>query len=126
MKKRICKRLRSRAGETIAEVLIALLISSLALVILAQMISASTNMILSSEKTMKKYYEQNNVLAEQETSDKTATVTMTLEGTTFPPVGSSETIKVNLFKNDTLGGIDVIAYRPTPTQNPDPAPEGGG
>ena len=113
MKKRICKKLRSKAGETIAEVLIALLISSLALVLLAQMISAATNMILSSEKTMKEYYKQNNVLAEQNTENKdsTATVTMTLGGLTFPPTGSTETIQVELYKNDKIGKIDVIAYK---------------
>lgn len=48
MKKRIAAKLRGRAGESIAETLIALLISALALVMLAGAISSAANMITKS------------------------------------------------------------------------------
>ena len=54
--KNIRKKLKSTAGESLAEVLIALLISALALVMLAEMINASANMIMRSRKTMEDYY----------------------------------------------------------------------
>ena len=45
MKKSIWKKLKSAAGETIGETLVALLISSLALMMLAGAVSAATRMI---------------------------------------------------------------------------------
>ena len=111
MKKRIFRKLRSKAGETIAEVLIALLVSSLGLVILAQMINASANMIKNSEVKMQEYYSENNKLDKQDQSeaDGTGTLKITLNG-------ASEGEKVELtenieyYENKTLAGIDVISY----------------
>ena len=55
MKKALAK-LKNKSGETIAEVLVALLVSSLGLVILASMINASTNIIAKSRSLMEEYY----------------------------------------------------------------------
>ena len=52
MHKRIIKKVKSRAGETIAEVLVALLISSVALVMLAGMIASTTSMVTQSKSKM--------------------------------------------------------------------------
>ena len=49
------RRLRNNAGESIAEVLVALLISSLALMILAGMITSTANMITKSKKVYGDY-----------------------------------------------------------------------
>ena len=115
MKKRICRKLRSKAGETIAEVLISLLISSIALIILAEMIGAATNMVTSSENTLKAYYEESNNLAQQTTGSSSASVTLTMDGTEF-----SEPI--NLFENEKkLGGVEVMSYK----LQAQPQPEGG-
>lgn len=51
------KKLRSRAGETISEVLVALLIASISLVMLAGMITASAHAIERSRKMLETYYE---------------------------------------------------------------------
>ena len=117
MKKRICRKLRSKAGETIAEVLISLLISSVALILLAQMIGAATNMVTSSENTLKAYYEESNNLAQQTTGSSSASVTLTMDGTAF-----SEPITVDLFENEKkLGGVEVTSYK----LQAQPQPEGG-
>ena len=123
MKKRICKRLRSRAGETIAEVLIALLISSLALVILAQMITSASNMVQTSERAMKDYYSGNNKLAKQTENGTSATATLKM--------GESGTLNTSTsilyFENDKkLGGIDVIAYKAAPKAQNSTSVSGGG
>ena len=54
--KSLCRKLKSRAGETISEVLIALLISSLGLVMLAAMITASARTITKSREVLETYY----------------------------------------------------------------------
>ena len=62
MKKSIWKKLKSAVGETIGETLVALLISSLALMMLAGAVSAATRMITRSQTTMDAYYRANNAL----------------------------------------------------------------
>ena len=62
MKTKALNKLNKNKGETISEVLVALLISSLALVMLASMISATSKMIIKSKEKMTYYYEANNAL----------------------------------------------------------------
>ena len=50
------KKLRSTAGESIGETLIALLISALALVMLAGAVSSASNIITRSNDAMNDYY----------------------------------------------------------------------
>ena len=54
--KKMMKKLKSQAGETIAEVLIALLISTIALLMLATMINSSANSIQKSRDILESYY----------------------------------------------------------------------
>ena len=54
--KRVLKKLRGNAGESIAETLVALLISALALVMLAGAVSAASNIISKSNEKMNEYY----------------------------------------------------------------------
>ena len=63
MSKRIMKKLRDHSGETIAETLIALLVSALALVMLAGAIGTAARVVTTSERTMQAYYLANNNLA---------------------------------------------------------------
>lgn len=58
----IKKKLRGRAGETIAETLVALLISALALLMLAGAVSAGVRIIEQSNNVLYQYYEGNNNL----------------------------------------------------------------
>ena len=86
MVKQVKKKLKSYRGETIAEVLIALLISSIALVMLASMISATVNLVTKSKEKMKDYYKANSVL---ETMELT-----TAEGE--DPIASIEELKITI------------------------------
>ena len=75
--KQIVNKLRSRAGETIGEVLVALLVSTLALMILAGMITATSNIVNISKDRMDEYYTANGEL-ENISSGDPATVTITV------------------------------------------------
>lgn len=86
MVKQVKKKLRENKGETIAEVLIALLISSIALVMLASMISATVNLVTKSKEKMKDYYKANSVL---ETMELT-----TVEGE--DPIAISEDLAITI------------------------------
>ena len=55
MKKKIAAKLRGRLGESIAETLIALLISALALMMLAGAITAASNVLSKSKNSMNTY-----------------------------------------------------------------------
>ena len=99
-KKKLRRRVKNQAGETIAEVLIALLISSLALVMLASMISATQSMVSKSKTKMDEYYAANNKL---ETYSGTAisgkTVSISGDGVTYStPAGG-----LSVYENDVLG-----------------------
>lgn len=55
MKKRILKKLRAKAGETLAETLVSTLIAALALMMLAGAISAANSAITGSRRAMNEY-----------------------------------------------------------------------
>ena len=108
MKPTAIKKLHSQAGETIAETLIALLISALALVMLAGAISTAARLIDRSEDVMEKYYEGINGLGNPNQSS----ISMTLKesGTTvYLPDGDSP-ITVSYSINDAFSSKPVIAY----------------
>ena len=104
MRERLLKKLRSRAGESISETLVALLIASLALVMLAGMISSTVSMVSRSEKTMAEYY-ANDIL---ETGSGTETVTITIQDAN---TGLNETETAAAGRNTRISGTPVIAYR---------------
>ena len=111
MHKRIIKKVKSRAGETIAEVLVALLISSVALVMLAGMIASTTSMVTQSKSKMEKYYEANEKLETQtETTGPSFSIQISDENNTIDvQVGT-----LPGYKNEILGKT-VYAYGVTPT-----------
>ena len=104
--KKIARRIKSRAGESISEVLFALLIAAVALVMLVSMIAASTKLIDNSRKAVEEYYAANNKLA----------------GGNEAPAGSgrallkdgAETVaefSVDVYANDELASGTVISYK---------------
>ena len=123
MKQRIIKKLASQSGESIGETLVALLISALALVMLAGAVSAGMRIVTNSKEKMDEYYKVNNAVVARETSAPTVkgtaapgfsrnTLTVTinklLPSGTIPPA--------NYWKNETLSGVPVVVYSlPTPT-----------
>lgn len=119
MKNQCLIKLRECAGESIGETLVALLISSLALLMLAGAITAATRVVDRSRIVIDGYYIEDNKLAECETTDNPGQITMKDE-----PNGVSQPFDdVYYYKNGTLGGVDVISYimltpAPTPTTVP--------
>lgn len=125
MKSRIINKLSSRSGESIGETLVALLISALALVMLAGAVSSGMRIVTNSKEKIDAYYKTNNAVVAR------ATVVPTAAGTAVPGF-SSGTLSVDVdkllptgtippvtyWKNDSLSGVQVIAYTrltPTPT-----------
>lgn len=81
---RIQAKLRSSSGESISEVLVAMLVIALGIVMLVSMISASGNMIRRSEKVYADYMEQFNAMEAQDSlkgSAQQVPITMTGENT---------------------------------------------
>ena len=89
------KKILSNVGDSIAEVLIALLISSLALVMLASMITTSSKLITGSKTKMKDYYAATSVLNSFDESEMPADNGFTLNNGT-----SAVEIKINGTKTD--------------------------
>ena len=104
--RRIKGKLSSHAGESIAETLFALLISSLALIMLAGAVSSAMRVVTGSKEKMDVYYHANNALADRDRSDAPETLTVDIIGL----LPSGEEISVNYWENDTLSGVPVIAY----------------
>lgn len=63
MKNKLKKRIRSRAGESIAEVLIAVIISALALSLLAGMIYGAKRLVETSKADTQNYVQAENLLS---------------------------------------------------------------
>ena len=122
MKNRASKKLTSQAGESIGETLVALLISALALVMLAGAVSAGMRIVTNSKAKMDTYYKVNNAIVAR------AATAPTVNGTAAPDFSGSLTVTVDkllptgtipptsYWKNETLSAIPVILYSiPTPT-----------
>ena len=109
LSERLKKKLKMSRGESIAETLIALLISSAGLMMLAYMITAGGKLVTGSRTRMSEYYEKNNIIAEQKgEAEGTLSVTITDKNLTTP---LSQTFTVDYFENDTQKKIPVISYR---------------
>ena len=112
MKHSIQKRLRSRAGETIAEVLVSVLIAALGMALLAGMISAASKMITNSRKSTETYVSAENILMTQPDSVGTdAPVVLGSDMVTLSQKLSnagSETVPVNTY---TVKNSSVVSYK---------------
>ena len=107
IRKAIKRKINSRRGDSIAEVLIALLISSLALVMLASMITSSANMINSSKKKLNAYYEESAKLAVPPGDGDTASITVN---------GEVYEVFVYTPEDDETAGLQrVVSFRLKPT-----------
>ena len=104
MKRKMLAKLRSRAGESLTETLVALLIAALGLVILAGAISSTMNMVRNSKTRMTSYYSANNAV-EKKTADNAVSDFSVL-------IGGTAVSGVSAYQNDTFSGKPVIAYYP--------------
>ena len=101
--KRGLKKLKSRAGESIAETLVALLISALALLMLAGAVSSAARVVTGSSNKLKQYYAADRNLA---THSGTNTCEISIKSDTV-----SQTVEdVKYYENTTLGSTKVVAY----------------
>lgn len=98
--KKLMNKLRARAGESFAEVLVALLIVALAALLLSGMYSASTTLDKAAFENDKKFYDAVTDLETDGASAATETrdVSITEEGETTPEV----TIPVTTYTEDGL------------------------
>lgn len=101
--KKLKHKLFNNTGETIAETLVALLISALALVMLAGAISSTAKMITTSDKKMGEYYSKDATLVSQNGADN---LTVSITGT---DVRESRTAKYAI--NDAFASKVVVAYK---------------
>ena len=104
--KRALKKLHSRRGESLVEVLVTLLICVLALGMLSTAIITSSAVTKNSDKKVNDYYTAMNDIAKMAGTGKEGKITISESGSSF-----SETYDVEYFVNDTYGNKPVIAYR---------------
>jgi len=103
--KRMRRKLRSNAGESIGETLVALLISALALVMLAGAISSTANMITTSDAKMGEYYDGDDVLVQQSSGAVASSVT--IQGTKT----AAQTRNISCYTNAAFASKPVVAYQ---------------
>lgn len=104
-KRYVMKKVKDTSGETLIEVLAALLISALAILMLGQAVGSSVRMIRNSEDFMNEYYTANNVLAVRAGGAAgSAEVVITVEG---EPV--SDELWVDYYVNE-IGSDTVVSY----------------
>lgn len=129
IKKRIAARLKDKKGETLMELLFAMLISSLGMIILAGMIVASTNIIKRGNEVLKSYVTEENKIVAQDTASETETgsATFKISGTArmLTDYDDSDTdyddsdtdsddsnqVSVSYYVNDKIGGKKVVTYK---------------
>lgn len=119
MMKKLIKKLRSRlkgtGGESLAEVLVAMLVAALALTMLASVIGTASDMIRMSKTATEAYYDESNKLEQQTAPEDTQlTIRVTENVSSHPGVKltvSGGNISVNWYLNDKLSGEDVISYK---------------
>lgn len=100
---KVNKKLRNRSGESISETLVALLISALALVMLAGAITTASRIVRVSRDKLGSYYTANENLATMTTSSGELTMNFS---------NSSDDIIVDFYENNVFGeDKTVIAYK---------------
>lgn len=123
---KIIRKLSSQAGESIGETLVALLISALALVMLAGAISTGMRIVTTSKEKLDVYYKVNNAVVAR------ATAAPTIDGTAAAgfSTGTLSVVISNLlprekpnpeakyWMNEELSGVQVIAYTAISTAAP--------
>ena len=109
MKKRLMNKIRSRAGESIGETLVALLISSLALVMLACAVSAGSGVITRGRDTLKTYYAANEAMVGR--TNGTAVPDNGVTITDKTGAITAQSFGIEYYLNNTFGKTPVISYR---------------
>ncbi len=104
-------KLTGQGGESIGEVLIATLISAVALTMLASMLITSSRLISQSREKLESYYQKNNALVMQQSTDThtgTVIIDKGSDASTDDYYSVSVSYKTN--KMDENGKTTVYAY----------------
>lgn len=120
MLKKMKARLKSLSGESIAEVLVAVMLSAIGLTMLALMISATTRMVIRSKNITSDYVGSNNQLVEKGDT----TFNGEVEVLFVDPVSgvgqyilltdeSSKDYKISVryYINNNIGNVSVTSYK---------------
>ena len=110
---RLTKRLRARAGESITEVLIALLVSAVGLMLLAGLIVSTAHLIEKSRSTMHEYVSSDLALMEKGASTMSGTLVMKC-GTESVKLTDDDlfaAVEVVYYSNPNSPDLDVVSYR---------------
>ena len=107
MKKKLLKKLRSRAGETLGETLASLLIAALALVMLAGAISASFNIITRTRDKLDSYYGKAENMIHHSSASGTGIITIQ-DSSVIDPLAI--TYEVDYYTNAEFSDTPVVAY----------------
>lgn len=112
-KSKILKKLHSRKGETLVEVMVAILVGVFSCLMLAQIISTSTDLDSTSRVLFTEYYKVNNQLTKAYAGDENSGL--------VPKIGNiiitGDNVEVDIvyqseyYVNGTISGAEVIAYR---------------
>ncbi len=109
--KKMMQKLRSRAGESISEVLIAMLVSALGLAMLAGVISTSVRIINNSKTTMKTFIQNENALEQRESSEDDGLLTVSVDGAQIKLTEDSDDQITVSYTNRSIGRKTVVSYR---------------
>ena len=104
----IMTKLKSQAGETIGETLVALLISALALTMLAGAISTAAKLITKSETVMETYYDGITSLGNPNAEGLSIAFSDEVK---LIGDSTSGSIGVKFAKNEAFGSKPIIAYK---------------
>ena len=112
---RVKRRLKSRRGESITEVLAALLVSTIGVALLTVMIGSSSRMISTSRDKIDDYVGASNLLAQKGT-DNDGEGTVVVRNTSGDAISLSDDvptreITVAYYTNSELGEQSVTAYK---------------
>ena len=111
MEKKCIEKIKSKAGESLAETLVALLIAAFAIVMLTGAISASFGVVVRSRKKIGEYYAKNEVdagVVKMKGSGASGTMTIT-DGKGV--IDIEDPYAVTYFKNDIFSKKVVVAYK---------------
>ena len=104
------KKLKSTSGESIAETLVSVLIAAFALLMLAGTVNTASGLITKGQKKMSEYYNANNNLATQDTTNGTSLTSITISGN---GINSSISVEGKIYKptgESTLGSDKLMSY----------------
>ncbi len=111
---KMINKLKSTSGESIAETLVAVLISAFALLMLAGTINTASRLITGSQTKLEEYYSKNNELADVSASRMGTSVS--ISGRTTDSINISEAFsavpykKIDKSDSSIVGSKKLIAY----------------